>query len=116
VKSKVTLLDFLAFLEMNLRNLAVNARLDDHSRDRLDGSDGSDQERRRRLGGNIRHDGLRRGWAGSRPGLRCRLKKVPAEVIGAGEENHEQRSENKAFHSTFPQKALPTPLTASFDP
>ena len=87
-KQEIALLDLLALLEMDLGDLAIDARLDHHGGDRLDGADRADLDRCVHLDHDIGHDGLAR----RRPrhsGFGRRFKKEAAEVISAREENDE---------------------------
>jgi hypothetical protein len=67
-KKEIALLDLLPFLEMNLDNLSVHARLDHDGRDRLDAADPGDLDRRRHGGDIIDHDRLT-GRRPRRPGI-----------------------------------------------
>jgi hypothetical protein len=69
-EKEVPLLDFLPFLEIDLGDLSIHARLDHHRRDRLDAADRGDLDRCRHLDGDIRHDGLTRRRP-RRSGVRC---------------------------------------------
>ena len=62
-EQKVAFLDVLAFLEVNVRDLPVDARLDDHCRNRLDGADRAHLNRRRQDLGDTCDYGLGGGRA-----------------------------------------------------
>src|SRR5262249_58764799 len=66
-EENVSLLDLLAFVEMDILDLPVDARLDHHGRHRLDAADRRDLNRHRRFDRDIGDHWLSRGGR-ARPG------------------------------------------------
>jgi hypothetical protein len=103
-EENVSLLDLLAFLEMNLLNLPVDARLDDHGRDRPDTADRCDLNRHRHFDRDIGDHWLScRGGTGA--GFWSSIEKITPAEICAANENNEQRAQQNALYWTFPHDA-----------
>ena len=79
-KQEISLFDLLSFLEMNLGNLSINARLDHPGCDRLDAADRGDPDRRRHLDGDSRHDGLTRRRP-RRSGICSFVEDKPSKIV-----------------------------------